>query len=184
MELLLDYISGRRTKVATVRIPTRLIVRESCGCQPYSRTSIGVHDTVISAGGAAAPFDLPMLIQAMSDAMSAEARYSSVALIGDWCQSLVAAFLASLDHEDPQPFAEALDHLLQEAEAANEDAYPWQAAISVLREQADALCAERSPTALRHVAESLIDQARVRISERLRRQHTRFWCGRPSLQNG
>ena len=122
VELLLDYISGRRTKVATVRIPTRLIVRESCGCQPYSRTIAGIRDTAISAGGAAAPFDLPVLIQAMSDAVSAEARYSSDALIGDWCQSLVAAFLASLDHEDPQPFAEALDHLLQDVEAANEDA--------------------------------------------------------------
>ena len=66
------------------------------------------------------------------------------------------------------PFAEALDHLLRDVEAANEDAYPWQAAISVLREQAGALCTARAPTTLRQVAESLIDQARVRISERLR----------------
>ncbi len=174
VELLLDYITGRRTDVVTVRVPTRLIVRESCGCQPYSTPIAGARDTTVPARAATATFDLLALIQAMTDAMSTEARYSDVALISAWCQSLVAAFLASLEHGDPQPFAAALDHLLQEVETANEDPYSWQAAISVLREQTDALCATRAPTAPRHVAETLIDQARVRISERLRRQHTRF----------
>jgi len=32
VELLLDYLAGRRAEVASVRVPTRLIVRESCGC--------------------------------------------------------------------------------------------------------------------------------------------------------
>jgi signal transduction histidine kinase/DNA-binding LacI/PurR family transcriptional regulator len=174
VELLLDYISGRRTKVATVRIPTQLIVRDSCGCQPYSRTIIEVRNPAVSDGEDPVPYDRQALIQAMSDAVSVEARYTSVTQIGDWCRSVIAAFLSSLDHADPQPFVEALDHLLQDVEAANEDAYPWQAAVSVLREHAGALCTAQTPTTLRYMAESLIDQARVRISERLRRQHTRF----------
>src|SRR5205814_1466974 len=112
----------RRTKVATVRIPTQLIVRESCGCQPYSRMIAGVHNTVTSAGEATLPYDRQSLIHAMSDAVSVEARYTSVTQIDDWCQSLIAAFLSSLDHADAQPFVEALDYLLQDVEAANEDA--------------------------------------------------------------
>jgi signal transduction histidine kinase/DNA-binding response OmpR family regulator len=173
VELLLDYISGRHAGVATERVPTRLIVRESCGCQPYSTPIVGAREPGPPAGAAAA-FDRQALIQAMSEAVFAEARYSSLALIGDWCRSLVTALLDGLDHGDPQPFAAALDQLLQDVEAANEDTYPWQAAISVLREQAGALCGARAPAAQRSVAEGLIDQARVRISERLRRQHTRF----------
>jgi signal transduction histidine kinase/CheY-like chemotaxis protein/ABC-type sugar transport system substrate-binding protein len=34
LKLLLDYIEGRAEGVKTVRIPTQLIVRESCGCLP------------------------------------------------------------------------------------------------------------------------------------------------------
>jgi signal transduction histidine kinase/AraC-like DNA-binding protein len=183
VELLLEYIAGRRTEVTTVRVPTRLIVRESCGCQPYSTPIVGSREPAIPDGGAAATFDRQALIQAMSDAVFAESRYSSLALISDWCGSLVRALLDSLDHADPQPFAAALDHLLQNVEAANEDAYLWQAAISVLREQAGALCAARAPTAPRHVAAGLIDQARVRISERLRRQHTRFLVQQAELMD-
>ena len=33
VELLLDRIAGRRVE-ASVRVPTRLVIRESCGCQP------------------------------------------------------------------------------------------------------------------------------------------------------
>jgi signal transduction histidine kinase/DNA-binding response OmpR family regulator/ABC-type sugar transport system substrate-binding protein len=183
VELLLDYITGRRTEVTTVRIPTRLIVRESCGCQPYSTPILSASDAAVPDGADTATFDLGALIQAMSDAVSAEARYSDGALIGNWCRSLVAAFLASLDQHDAQPFAAALDHLLQDVEAANEDAYVWQAAIGVLRARAGALCAARAPATPRHVAESLIDQARVRISERLRRQHTHFLMRQAELTN-
>jgi signal transduction histidine kinase/AraC-like DNA-binding protein len=174
VELLLDYIAGRRAGVTTARVPTRLIVRESCGCQPYSTPIVGVAEPAPLAGGAAAVLDRQGLIQAMSEAVFAEARYSSLALIGDWCQSLIAALRDSLDRDDPQPFVVALDQLLQDVEAAHEDAYPWQAAISVLREQAGALCDAQAPAASRSMAEGLIDQARVRISERLRRQHTRY----------
>jgi signal transduction histidine kinase/AraC-like DNA-binding protein len=183
VELLLEYMSGRRTDIVTVRVPTRLIVRESCGCQPYSTPIEGAAEPSISAGAAAATCDRQQLIQAMVDAVFAEARYSSVALIGDWCQSLVAAFVASLDSRDPQPFAAALEQLMQDVEAANEDAYAWQAAISVLRAQAGALCATRMPRVPRHVAQGMIDQARVRISERLRRQHTRFLERQAELTN-
>jgi signal transduction histidine kinase/AraC-like DNA-binding protein len=174
VELLLDYIAGHRTGAMIERVPTRLIVRESCGCQPYSTPIVGARELAPPVLYEAVAFDRQALIQAMSEAVFAEARYSSLALIGGWCQSLITALLDSLDHGDSQPFARALDQLLQDVEAANEDTYPWQAAISVLREQAGALCGARAPAASRAVAEGLIDQARVRISERLRRQHTRF----------
>ncbi len=182
VELLLDYITGRRTDIVTVRVPTRLIVRESCGCQPYSRPIAGARDTA-AQDAASTAFDRQALIQAMSDAVSVETRQSNIARIDDWCQQLVAAFCTSIGERDPQPFAAALDQLLQDVEAANEDPYSWQAAISVLREQAGALCAACAPGAQQHVAEDLLDQARVRISEQLRRQHTRFLVRQAELMD-
>src|SRR5262249_6358584 len=143
VELLLDYIAGRRTDVATVRVPTRLIVRESCGCQPYSTPMVVPRNTGADDSPAAAAFDLGVLIRSMAHAMAAEARYSDAALIEDWCRSLVGAFLASLDQGDPRPLAAALDQLLQDTEVANEDVFAWQAALSVLRAQAGELCEAR-----------------------------------------
>jgi len=180
VELLLDYITGRRREVVTVRVPTRLIVRESCGCQPYSTPIVGARDAARHQAGA--PFDRQALIRAMSDAALVETRQSNIARIEEWCDLLVAAFCASLGG-DTQPFAAAIDQLLLDAEAANEDPYSWQAAISVLRAQAGALCAACAPTAENDRAENLLDQARVRLSEQLRRQHTRFLVRQAELMD-
>ncbi len=179
VELLLDYISGRRTEVTSVRVPTRLIVRESCGCQPYS-TPVEV-TAVGSDWSSTATAGVQALTQAMVDAVSAETHYSSLAQLDAWCQKLVTAFLASLAAGDPRLFAAALDQILQEVETTNDDAYAWQAAISVLHDHLGTLLAQQPPDGIltegrvpRQLAARSIDQARVWISERLRRQHTRF----------
>jgi signal transduction histidine kinase/DNA-binding LacI/PurR family transcriptional regulator/AraC-like DNA-binding protein/ActR/RegA family two-component response regulator len=160
VELLLDYIAGRRTEVTSVRVPTQLIVRESCGCRPYSALTPATLRPEAAA-------DVLALAQAMAEAVSAESRHSGRAELDAWCGRLAAAFFASLAADDPRPFAAALDQILQDVETADDDAYAWQAAVSVLRDRLDALPAPR-------LAARMIDQARVRISERLRGQHTRF----------
>ncbi|HEU4327116.1 MAG TPA: substrate-binding domain-containing protein [Roseiflexaceae bacterium] len=168
VELLLDYVDGRRAGLTSVRVPTRLIVRESCGCQPYNV----VMQSPAKLGAAAA--DVALLAQAMADAAAIEMRHSSRVQLEAWCQQILVAFFASLTASDPGPFASALDHLLHEVEQASDDAYAWQAPISVLHDQLDVLAAVPPAGPRRRFAAELINQARVRISERLRRQHTRF----------
>ena len=184
VEVLLEYLTGRRREVATVRVPTRLIVRESCGCLPYS-VSIGTTLMPPAAQVDCAPTmrSLQELIQALTDAVAAEARYSDSAQIRGWCRLLATAFLASLDQGDPGPFATVLDQVLQAVEASNEDAYLWQAAISVLRAHGSAIWAPRASTPRGLTSEHLIDQARVRISERLRRQHTGYLLEQAALMD-
>ncbi len=163
VELLLDYIGGRRSALASVRVPTRLIVRESCGCRPYSAaTQPPVEQDAITA-------DVRLLARAMAEAAAIETRHSGRAQLDIWCEALLAAFLASLADDDPGPFASALDQILDEVEQASDDAYAWQAPLSVLHDHLDALAG----TARRFAAQ-LLNQAHVRIGERLRRQHTRF----------
>jgi signal transduction histidine kinase/AraC-like DNA-binding protein len=160
VELLLEYITGQRTGIATLRTPTRLIIRESCGCQPYS----------MQQGVSPVPetFDRTALVQAMADAVAVETRYVDAEQLEAWCADLFDGFVESVRQKDEKPLAAALDQLLQHVETANEDPYAWQAAIGVLRNHASALRDARD------TVEALIDQARIRISERLRRQHTRY----------
>ncbi|MBA3947639.1 MAG: substrate-binding domain-containing protein, partial [Herpetosiphonaceae bacterium] len=171
VELLIDYMTGRRTAVTTVRVPTRLIIRESCGCQPYCTPLVVARDGGKAARSVGTDFDQAALVQAMADAASAELHHDSTPLISARCRSLVAGFLTSLHDDDPQPFGTALEQILQLGDATNEDAYAWQAAISVLREQGVAVLLAAATAGTHAQAECLIDQARVRISERLRRHH-------------
>jgi signal transduction histidine kinase/DNA-binding response OmpR family regulator len=176
VELLLDYMSGRRTEEVSLRVPTRLIVRESCGCQSYSAPV----EADSSGAGAA---DVQVVVQAMVDAVSTEMRYSSLAQLETWCQQIVVAFRASLAAGDPGVFAAALDHIMHAVETTNDDTYVWQAAISVLRDHAGAWLGQQPRGTMRDLAAHIIDQARVQISERLRRQHTRFLVHEAELIN-
>lgn len=176
VEVLLDYISGVRTAVETVRVPTRLIVRESCGCQPYSTLSFGAERARVPSPEDAPIRDVDGLRRAMADAISVEAPGNTSGSINHWAGQLVEAFQSSLGQNHAAPFSTTLDQLLHALDTTNEDVYAWQAGISVLRDQLVTQDAEhrRTPVQFRQLAESLIDQARVRISERLCRQHTRF----------
>ncbi len=208
VELLLDYIHGRRSQVATLRTPTRLIVRESCGCQPYSapitqssakpgrplgqgtrrrEVAFGVlrgaarpsRITLLDRRASAARFDLPALIQAMGDAVSAEARYRRRA------DSRLVPAAGRRVPGQPRPGRPAAAGrrarpAVAAGESANEDAYAWQAAIGVLRAQAGALGAAYAPAAPPHAAEQLIDQGACVSASACAASTPASWCARPS----
>lgn len=162
LEQLLAAIDGEPLEPTTLRVPTRLIVRESCGCLPYSPPA--------PEGG----FELAGLLRAMEEAVTSEAPRIEGAAIEVWCQTLVQAFVAALNDGDAAAWAAAIERLLHDVEAAGEDLHSWQSAISALYARLEPLLAALAPRAPRQRAEQLLDQARVRISERLRRQNTRL----------
>ena len=127
VELLLEYLSGRRTAVTTVRVPTRLIIRESCGCRASSPlVGAGPPECSLVGGGDAEDGD--HLIQTMADAVAGELGQHNGAVVLARCRQLVAAFGAAQAAADPQPFAGVLDDLLDAVEANDDDAYPWHVA--------------------------------------------------------
>jgi signal transduction histidine kinase/DNA-binding response OmpR family regulator len=192
VELLLEYIRGERTEVITQRTPTRLIIRESCGCQPYSLPApqeslvipqrrwqrrntarVGRRRAHANRHVPSTPIleNIDQVVQAMADAVAVESRYIEQRQIQEWCHDLVLAFEQCLLLGTTQTLAQELDELLNKIEQINEDPYIWQTAISVLQNSAYLLISDSS---LRALADQLVDQSRVRISERLRRQHTQF----------
>ncbi len=133
---LLDAIEGRRPGDTHLRVPTRLVIRQSCGCRPESMP--------VAALLPAAPSDpdapQTTLARAMAEATLVEARHSTRQEIEALCLSLAGAFTSSLSHTDPGLFDAAMQHLFDWLEIRGEDAYAWHAALSTLRRGLPTCC--------------------------------------------
>lgn len=164
---LLDAIEGRRAGPIRARVPTRLVVRQSCGCRPES--------VPVTALLPETPTDLETLLaslaRAMAEATLVEARHSTRQEIETLCLDLARAFTASLSHGDPGPFNTAMQHLLDWIERHGEGAYAWHAALSSLRHELPEL-KRMIPEASLVFADSLVDCARLEIAEQAQRQAT------------
>lgn len=147
---LLDTLAGHAPEVE-IRIPTRLVVRQSCGCRPESAAS---------ENSFASNPDLQARARAMAQATLVEARISSEQDIQPLCLALAQAYDTALARRDTAPFERALSRLALWVDAHDEDAFAWHAAIS-------ALDCPTSP-----LAHTLIDRARLEIAEHTQRQAT------------
>ena len=97
---LLDAIAGKQTSETHMRVPTQLVIRQSCGCRPES--------TPVTTLVPPPPSDLETtqttLARAMAEATLVEARHSTREEIETLCLDLVRAFASSLGRNDPAPF--------------------------------------------------------------------------------
>lgn len=152
--------SGAQARPAhpVFRIPTQLVVRQSCGCRPESAAS----------KFSFAPRDTQQtLVHEMAQATVVEARHSSQQEIEPMCVRLVNAFQAARAQHDTAPFDHALQELTLWLDEHNEDAFAWHAAISNL-----STGIPRSKTADVSFAHTLIDRARLEMAEHAQRQTT------------
>jgi signal transduction histidine kinase/AraC-like DNA-binding protein/DNA-binding LytR/AlgR family response regulator len=113
VDLILQHIDRRPDAPRLIRVPTRLVRRESCGCRGDSRGRPG------QAQG------LPL--QSMIEAVSREAQHTSADQIQRACEDLLAAF-------NTDRFEATLESLLTQAATQQEDLAIWQTAISILSE--------------------------------------------------
>lgn len=164
---LLDTITGRSKGEPAIRLPTQLIIRQSCGCRPENRSV-----TTIAPVSLSDPETIPAaLAQAMTEATLVEAQHSTPEQINALCLNLIGAFTASLSAQHPAVFDAEVQCLCSWLEAHDEDAYAWQAALSTLRGELSHLLPTVPGTDLAFAA-TLIDRARLELSEQMERQGT------------
>ena len=147
LALALWAASGEAPPECLVRIPTRLVLRQSCGCAPWPHTET--------------TFDPPS--ETLQAVVANETRYIEPERVGILCAELLEAWNASTADANPQPFQGVLRSILAEVEAANDDAHAWQAALSYLAQPP-----------LTHEQNEWIHTARTSISESIRRQHNHY----------
>jgi signal transduction histidine kinase/DNA-binding LacI/PurR family transcriptional regulator/AraC-like DNA-binding protein/response regulator of citrate/malate metabolism len=171
LELLLDYLEGRKTEVEFITSPTQLVIRQSCGCQ-LDNVLIVSGDTTPSAQPDKQTLPESRLARAMARVVLAETQCLSSDQIHYLCERLVRALTSSLQKDNPAGFYLTLEEILQSVEKEKGDVHVWQAAISALRDELPTLVDTYHPSMPRQQAEDMLHQARVIISESLQR---RYW---------
>jgi len=203
VDLLLKQIEEGVQDSALVQIPTRLVMRESCGCLAGSTSRIPaeigtgerfskniessdnpVNPPVSRAnhGGEAAirrPSTL-QITQAMTSLVFNDLQRLSLKEVTSLCQRMAEAFKASLTYGDATIFRLTTQQVLERVASAGDDLFAWQSALSVLRAEQEVPehigeLMEVPPSALnRQQVEDMLHQARVIVSEVSRGQYSRI----------
>ena len=172
VELLLQQIHGDAVRAEPEKIATRLVVRESCGCDRTALRSQHLGrvpaepptETGQSADGHA------RLVQAMAESILAETQGSRVEVVLGRCQRLTESLILSVGQGDSTLFGQTLADLLAETAAGGDDTHVWQGAISRLGNHLPALLVTWGEPATRDFARELLDGGRVAISAATLRQ--------------
>lgn len=172
VNLLHDKIRGDVENDQTVRVPARLVIRESCGCTSSMITSLNptpmpactVRDHV--AGDPATK---------MAQAVRNETQHLSFEAIKTLCKDLQTAWEVALDDGHGDRFIRAIHRTLDQVLAQNGNASAWQSAITFLREEY-AEASESKPSRRRgrkDNVETIYHQARIAISKAAQVQNAR-----------
>lgn len=164
---LLDAIAGKQVGETHTRVPTQLVIRQSCGCRPESTPVT----TLVPSTQSDLKITQTVLARAMAEAALVEARHSTRQEIETLCLNLARTFTSSLGRNDPGLFDAAMQHLFDWLEVHGEDAYAWHAALSILRRGLSNLL-PLIPGANLVFADTMIDRARLEIAEQVQRQAT------------
>ncbi|HNT75494.1 MAG TPA: substrate-binding domain-containing protein [Anaerolineae bacterium] len=174
VELLLAYIEGRATGQQIVQIPTRLVVRESCGCLIGVPMQRAAESEVVSASGARSREEtIAAVTQDLTDAMGIHVPHLALDEVEILCRELVEAFVTSLAQHDGMPLHLALQQVLQRVMASGDDLHAWQQSLSLLKNNARSLADTLAdPLAYSYVGD-IFERARLVIGEITHEQHTR-----------
>ncbi|MBI4790506.1 MAG: substrate-binding domain-containing protein [Chloroflexi bacterium] len=156
-QLILAMLAGEPVP-AQVLLPTRLIVRQSCGCQDPTVTQAKVESP---AALSVATINRAQSLAALEQAIEEKERPPEA------CAEFLDSFLNDLQEQAANAFLPTLEKILRQVSTIGGDISAWQEAISTLRHLLLPTLLHDQPTLLR--AEDLMHQARVMIGERSRR---------------
>ncbi len=145
---------------AEVLLPTRLVVRQSCGC---FRHAIPPAPQKSRRGAWQPPHVSTRVLREMLISEMEEASEGAAAnLDPGWADRLLQAFSNSIEHQTNDPFLEELDITLRQVEAGKDDLLHWQRVLDLLRYKA---LPALFPGQHRRGAESLWVQSSLLIGE-------------------
>jgi diguanylate cyclase (GGDEF)-like protein len=177
LTLMFDHITMHR-RLESVRIPTRLVPRQSCGCMPQVVSSAGRGQSqALASPSKPVNYDIHNIRQRLVKEMVATLPHSSRFPHGErtnrLCTDLVEAFYKSLKEENSVYFQTTLMEFLYELEMADDKMDPWQEIVSALRREMAQLPVKWDQAQILDLAQDMLHQARAAISESAQRQDYR-----------
>jgi signal transduction histidine kinase/AraC-like DNA-binding protein/CheY-like chemotaxis protein len=161
VEMLLAQMAGEDVP-EKVLLPSRLIIRQSCGC-PSSAVVQAAAGPVVGEGMEFPAAWTSFKEDAQRDMIAALPRGGEEA--SDWVRRLLDAFQADMQAAPAGCFLPALEKILDQAAVSNVELAAWQGVVSALRRRA----LPRLAPPARALAEDLFGQARVIIGETTQR---------------
>ncbi|MDZ7377587.1 MAG: substrate-binding domain-containing protein, partial [candidate division KSB1 bacterium] len=126
LQMLLQRIENQDTLPTVVRVPTHLVIRESCGCTPESNSTFSIPAVLL-------PISDEEICQKAADAVFRETQRFTWKETYSLCQQIVEALFTSLRENDALEFLSTLKQVLDYAWRKDEDLFVWQHLISILR---------------------------------------------------
>ncbi|RPJ26103.1 MAG: helix-turn-helix domain-containing protein [Chloroflexi bacterium] len=166
LKAMSDYFQGKKPALASFNVPTRLVIRHSCGCRRSEARNFAPAEFAMFK-------DFTSIAQAMTQAVLVEAQHLDADEILGLCQQLVDGFVTSLKQKDSHHFDHTLNQFLQRRVFSEDDMHIWQAAISLLFQALPAIISA-SDESHQQLAFEMVDQARITIDEALMQQHRQY----------
>ncbi len=153
LKLLYEHVAAGRNLNRLTRIDTRLVKRESCGCEVGVDLPLQRH------------LQKPDLAKSMLSILQSQAYSLTDEETLTLCEQLIEAFGRSIRAKEGTYFQAALRDVMEKSVAGDDDVHIWQDAISVLGAVAwDGECSRR-------FIHQLLDAARLTISTQLQKQY-------------
>ena len=168
VELLLQHLEGTAELGGTVKINTRLVTRESCGCSGPKDLPDWIETTPETPCLDNETHRL-QLAQAITTTVLNQAQNMSENECQSLCRGLVESLAASIAHNDRSVFLSALEEALHKTVAGDDAAHIWQDAITLLQK-----CLVNAPfpsATSSMLVGCILDQARLNISAKMQQQH-------------
>ncbi len=182
VEALVRRIEGNAVPVEEIRVATRLVVRESCGCGPR-HAPVGV---AVPPARKRYALDLAayqsQLAQTIASSILSEAQNPDSVEVQTLCQNLVETFIASVERNDPSIFVPTLDRIRQST-CCGDDTYIWHSALSILHSEFPNLLTIWPNPAAGELAHDFLDHARVLLAADMRRQHGLYIAEQEAITN-
>ena len=148
-EMLLAMMAGEQVPM-TVTLPTELVIRQSCGCQPLEESD----PASPSATQPGRNFEeiLPALKKQLLADLEKTAGSSAVTLEAGWAGHLLEALSVTLSEPGRNDFLQVLDRMLRQVSEHDRDVMQWRQVLLVLRRQIPAALGNQADrAALEHV---------------------------------
>lgn len=154
-EMLFGLLEGRRVP-DRILLPTRLLVRQSCGCLDLEVVRASAGPQVLATEPALVPGGLPQHHAASQLETLAQNASES------WQEALLAAFTAEMEALQEGIFLRTLDDIIREAAIRGDEMEVWHQRISSLRQQVLTCLSGLEDISW---AEDVFQQARVLVSQ-------------------
>ena len=171
--LLFLHIKEPSRGIEVIRVPTRLINRQSCGCIPDDLTTTIFSSRLQRAPNTSMVSFKKALVKTMVEEISSVTTNVKPEEIRDLCRKLVNAFTLSIKRGDPVRFYTELMELIQRFEISGEDSHIWQVPVSLLHKSVSSFWMPNHPPEIYQQTDEMLDRARIIISESGQRYHIR-----------